>query len=284
MPTELMSLERMPRFEAPTPREIRYMLSTRLSIGTRIVAGCLVTGVMSGRAVTQDSSPALDAQLRTILKVTEVEWVGQTVTKPGTIVRLTKGNLLWETPVGQPMNCAATVREGTNSVPSSICRLTTKDTGSFLQEDQTLYVTHIRTNTPKDTVSLDLVNAAMDPTTGKPLPPTFKTSVNFVFSKGYLTQADAGQIADVISNLLPVDTGAAAPQQVAAAPQAAAPPPPPPPPAAVVAPAQIKLGMTEEQVESILGPPTKASSAGNNKTYVYHKQIVFRDGKVSAIE
>jgi hypothetical protein len=108
--------------------------------------------------------------------------------------------------------------------------------------------------------------------------------VNFIFSKGYLSKADAGQIADAINNLVPVDTDAApipqpaAAQQVAAQQFAAQPAP-------TVVPTEIELGMTEDQVKSILGPPTKANQpAGNTKVYVYYKQITFRDGKVSSIQ
>ena len=153
-----------------------------------------------------------------------------------------------------------------------------KASGSFLQEGQKLYVTKIKVNMPKDTVYLELVDVELDPNTGKPVPPKFKTAVNFVFSRGYLSKADAGQIADAINNLVPPDTDAAPTPQPAAQQVAAQPAP-------TAAPTDIELGMTEDQVKSILGPPTKANQpAGNTKVYVYYKQITFRDGKVSSIQ
>jgi hypothetical protein len=245
------------------------------------IPGLFAALTICATVLAQDGSPQLEAQLKTILKVTEVEWVGNTVLSSGTVVNLTKDNLLFETPESQPVVCPATVREGKQDVPSSLCRLTMKGTGNFLQAGQKLYVTKIRANPAKDTVTLDLVNALVDPATGKPAKPTFKTAVNFVFSKGYLSKADAGQIADVINNLLPVDpSNTGAPVQSA---QVAAPEPPPPPQAAGAG--IVELGMTEDQVKAILGPPAKASQpTGTTTVFVYHKQITFRNGKVSAIE
>jgi hypothetical protein len=250
----------------------------------RVMASLLVAGAICGTAVAQDASSQLESQLKTILKVTEVEWVGNNVVKVGTVVRLTKTNLLFATPETAPVLCPATVREGKEDIPSSMCRLMMKETGSFLQEGEKLYVTKIKVNMAKDTVALELVDAELDPNTGRPVQPKFKTAVNFVFAKGYLSKADAGQIADAINNLVPPDTDAAPiPQQVAAqqfaGQQEAA------QQTQVAAPTVVELGMTEEQVKSILGLPTKANQpAGNTKIYVYHKQITFRDGKVSSID
>jgi hypothetical protein len=246
------------------------------------ISGLFVAVALCGTALAQDASPQLEAQLKTILKVTEVEWVGNTITKQGTVVKLTKGNLLFETPETSPVLCPATVRETKQEIPSSFCRLTMKTSGDFLQEGQKLYVTKIHANPAKDMVTLDLVDATVNPATGTPAKPTFKTAVNFVFSKGYLSKADAGQIADVISNLLPVDTLDAAPAQ-AAAPAAPAAQPAQPMPAAAAT--QVELGMTEDQVKAIMGPPAKASQPTNTTTvFVYHKQITFRNGVVSSIE
>ena len=108
-----------------------------------------------------------------------------------------------------------------------------------------------------------------------------KTAVNFVFSNGYLSKADAGQLADVISKLLSLDNADTAQQQPPPQQQVAqqGPPPPPPPPS------QVELGMTEEQVRSILGQPTtQRQPRANAKVYVYSKQITFQNGKVSDIE
>ena len=256
-----------------------------LSMGTRqraCAAGFVVAVAICGVAGGQDASRTLESQLKTILKITEVEWVGNNVTRQGTVVRLTQGNLLFATPRNQRI-CAATVTETDRQIPGSGCRFLMKAVGAFLQAGQKLYITKIRANMAEDIVSLDLVEAAIVPS-GVPAQPSFGTGVKFVFSKGYLGKADAGQIAEMINSLLPVDTGQAPPPQQAAAPE----PPamqPPSAPAAPVMPAQVELGMTEDQVKAILGPPTKASQPkGNMKVYTYHRQITFEDGKVSAIE
>ena len=271
------------------------MLWIRSKGVARLLAMSLAAGCMGGSLLAQDPSPQLESQLKTIYKLSQVEWVGNNVTQQGSVVKVAKVNLLFGTPEGQAILCAATIKQDKEQVPSSLCRLTMQSTGAFLQAGQRLFITKLKVNLPKDTVSLELAESAVNPNTGAPIQPTFKTAVNFVFSAGYLSKADAGQIADAINNVLPMDTdNAAGAQQVAQqmpAPQvqpvAAQQPAPQAQPAAQApaASAQVELGMTEEQVKSILGPPTSAKQpAAQTKVYVYRKQITFQDGKVAAIE
>ncbi len=145
-----------------------------------------------------------------------------------------------------------------------------------------MYVTRIKANVPKDMVTFELTDAAVDPATNGVGHPSMKTAVSFVFTNGYLAKADAGQLADVIGKLLPVENEAAPAAQAGAAPEppqqvapAAAPPPP----------AQVELGMTEDQVRSLLGQPTTQRQPRTGaKVFVYSKQITFQNGKVTAIE
>ncbi len=99
--------------------------------------GCaaVMAGGMCSAAWAQDAAASqIEAQLGTIYKPTQVEMVAHTVVKQGTVVRVAKGNFLFETPVSQPMLCTATVKEGKETVASTACRYVMKSSGGFLLE------------------------------------------------------------------------------------------------------------------------------------------------------
>lgn len=242
----------------------------------RVIVGCLLCGTLHGSLAAQDSS-SLETQLKSIFKVTHVEMVGNNVTDQGATVTVAKSNLLFETPVNQPVLCAATVKESGDQVASAMCRITMKSTGGFLQAGQRLFVTKIKAAITKDTVTVELTEG-VDPNANPPAHPSFKTAVNFVFAKGYLAKADAGQVADEINKVLPLDSASPAAAQAAPAPEQ--------PAAAAPTQCQIDLGMSEDQVKSILGPPTtqKQGVTPGSKVYTYDKKVTFQNGKVAAIE
>jgi hypothetical protein len=258
------------------------MRFTYFKTAQRAALSALAAVLITSTLASQDSASSLETQLGTIFKVTHVEMVGHNVTTQGTIVKLTKGNFLLDAPVGTPVPVASftsTVKEGKDSVPSFPYRaLIMKNGGGFLPEGQRLYITKIQVNVSKDAVTLELTDAAVDPTTGGLGHPSLKTAVSFVFAKGFLSNADAGQVADVISATLAADT---APAVAAASP---VPEPPPPPESPAPMPMQVELGMTEEQVRGILGQPNQQQGAPQSKVYVYKKQITFQNGKVSDIQ
>jgi hypothetical protein len=263
-------------------------------LAARWISACWIVVALSGTFASAQPAASLESQLKTIFNLSKVEWAQNDVLHRGTVLTVKNENFLFGSPGIQLGSCAATVQKGNEQAPGSLCRsMRISSGGVFLPPGQRLYITNIKVNLGKDTVTLDLAAFDVDPNTQAAQMPTMKTSVNFVFANGYLAQADAGQIADAIGNDLPPDAGPAQPQsgqqqagqqfgppqsgpQQMAPPQSAAPPP---------EPLQIELGMTEEEVKSILGPPTKANQpAGNMKVYIYHKQITFRDGKVISIE
>jgi hypothetical protein len=278
----------------------------RKSSKTILRTAVILVGSMWAMLAAQTSAPSsLESQLETIYKVTQLEGNTKTVIAPGALLRVTKANLLYETPLDNMFRCNANVKQDKAQIPGGSCIAMTKSVGSFLQAGQLLYISKIKVNAAKDIVTFELVEAAAGPN-GTAAWPNFKTGVNFVFDPGYLAKADPGQIADLINTVIPLDDGgsdnsqAAAPQpgpqnmqdlaalrasqraaraQLAAQQQAAATPAQP----AATGGQVVQLGMTEDEVKGILGQPTGSSNFSGMTIYVYQKTITFQNGKVSAI-
>ena len=129
-------------------------------------------------------------------------------------------------------------------------------------------------------------------------PPTYnKTNIIFVFPKGSLAAASAGQVEDTIGTLLSISSddakqgdsgeqggdqqqgGDQGGQQPAAAQQPAAPAPP------AAEPASIDKGMTADQVQAALGKPDKIVNLGTKTIYYYKDmKVIFLSGKVSDVQ
>lgn len=272
---------------------------------TILQTAVLLAGAMCVTAAAQTAPANLESQLETVYKVTQLEGNTKTVIAPGALLRVTKANLLYETPLDNMFRCNANVKPDKTQIPGGSCIAMTKSVGSFLQAGQLLYISKIKVNAAKDIVTFELVEAAAGPN-GTAAWPNFKTGVNFVFDPGYLAKADPGQISDLINTVIPLDDGgsdnsqAAAPQpgpqnmqdlaalrasqraaraQLAAQQQAAAAPAQP----AATGGQVVQLGMTEDEVKGILGQPTSSSQVSNMTIYVYQKMITFQNGKVATI-
>ncbi len=170
-----------------------------------------------------------------------------------------------------------------------------QSTHLFAKGDK-VYPTKIDVNVAKDSVTLGIV--ACD-TCNKTDPPTYnKAQVQFQFPAGSLANASAGQVEDVIGQLLSIssddsqqggdqgggqqggndqqgnnqqggDQGGA--QQAPAAPPAE--------------PAQIEKGQTPDQVKAALGNPDKIVNLGTKMIYVYKDiKVTFLNGKVSDVQ
>lgn len=252
----------------------------------RLPKAIVVAGMACAAWITlaaQTAAPSLESQLETIYKLTRVESSNQTVSDPGALLKLTRPNLLYATPMGNLFRCDATVSGDKVKAPGGLCVSSTKTSGSFLPSGQLLYITKIKVNLDKDIVTLEMVEAAAGEN-GNAAWPRFKTGVNFTFDHGYLSKADAGQVAEQINTVLPLDTGQ---EEQAAAPAAGRQTANRAQPAqaqAQAAPSQIQIGMTEDQVQRILGQPTSTTNTRGITVFVYQKVITFQNGKVSAIQ
>src|SRR5208337_241866 len=226
---------------------------------------------------------------------------GYSVVEAGTLLAIQKGGILG-VPYSDKTVLTTKYEGGTVHTPSGVAVQARKALfGHFSQtasEGQTthlfakgdkVYPTKIEVNVAKDNVTLGIV--ACD-TCNNTDPPTYnKAQVVFQFPAGTLANASAGQVEDVIGQLLSIssddaqqggndqqgnnqqggDQGAAQGQAQQQAPPAE--------------PAQIEKGQTPDQVKAALGNPDKIVNLGAKQIYVYKDlKVTFLNGKVSDVQ
>ncbi len=230
---------------------------------------------------------------------------GYSVVEAGTLLAIQKGGILG-VPYSDQTVLSTKYEGGTVHSPSSLLVQGKKSLlGHFSQtqsQGQTthlfavgdkVYPTKIEVNVASDKVSMGIV--ACD-TCNKTDPPTYnKAQVVFQFPKGALANASAGQVEDVIGQLLSISSDDAQQgggqggndqqgnnqqggDQGAAQGQAQQQAPPP-------EPQQIEKGQTPDQVKAALGNPDKIVNLGSKQIFVYKDlKITFINGKVSDVQ
>ena len=233
---------------------------------------------------------------------------GYSVVEAGTLLAVQKGGILG-VPYSDKTVLTTRYEGGTVHSPSGLMVQGRKALlGHFSQTQSQGQTTHllavgdkvypqkIDVNVAKDNVTLSIV--ACD-TCNNTDPPTYnKAQVVFQFPKGTLASASAGQVEDVIGQLLSIssddaqqggdqgggqqggndqqgnnqqgnDQGGAQAQQQAAPGE----------------PQQIEKGQTPDQVKAALGNPDKIVNLGTKLIYVYKDlKVTFLNGKVSDVE
>ena len=278
--------------------------------------GALISGVML-LAVTifplslaSAQAVSLQEQLAAQYKLVKMgsDTSGYSVVDAGTLLAVQKGGIL-AVPYSDKTILTTRYEGGTVHSPNAVAVQARKalfghfsqtasegqSTHLFAKGDK-VYPTKIDVNVAKDSVTLGIV--ACD-TCNKTDPPTYnKAQVQFQFPAGSLANASAGQVEDVIGQLLSIssddsqqggdqgggqqagndqqgnnqqggDQGGA--QQAPAAPPAE--------------PAQIEKGQTPDQVKAALGNPDKIVNLGTKMIYVYKDiKVTFLNGKVSDVQ
>jgi len=254
------------------------------------------TSLANAQAVTLQEQ--LAAQYKLVKMGSDTS--GPSVVEAGTLLAIQKGGILG-VPYSDKTVLTTKYENGTVHTPSGLMVQGRKALfGRFSQtqsEGQTthlfakgdkVYPTKIDVNLAKDNVTLSIV--ACD-TCNKTDPPTYnKAQVTFQFPAGTLASASAGQVEDVIGQLLSISTDDAqqggdqggndqqSGDQGAAQAQAQQQAPPP-------EPQQIEKGQTPDQVKAALGNPDKIVNLGTKQIYVYKDlKVTFINGKVSDVQ
>src|ERR1700733_12145030 len=264
----------------------------------------LVAATIFPMALAHAQAVSLQEQLSAQYKLVKMgsDTGGYSVVDKGTLLAVQKGGILG-VPYSDQSILSTKYEGGTVHTPSGLTQLGRKSImGRFGKEQTThlfavgdkVYPTKIDVNLAKDAVNVSIV--ACD-TWNKTDPPTYnKANVVFQFPKGTLATASAGQVEDVIGQLLSIsnddsqqggDQGAqqqggdqgggqqpaAQQQQPAAQEQPAA------------EPQTIEKGQTPEQVEAAMGKPDKIVNLGSKQIYVYKDlKVTFLNGKVSDVQ
>ncbi len=267
--------------------------------------GVLFSGLLVGAGLIVQASaqaPTLQEQLAAQYKMTKMgsDTGGASVVDAGTLMAIQKGGILG-VPYTDHSTLTTKYEGGTVHTPSGLMVAgkksilghfsTTQNEGQtthLFQKGDKVYATKLEVKLEKDTVSMLIV--ACD-TCNKTDPPTYnKANVEFVFPKGSLAKASAGDVEDTIGQLLAINDDAQGGdqqqgdqgqqqqgqqqggqdqggQQQQAEPQT------------------IQMGMTTDQVQGALGQPAKVVNLGPKQIYVYKDlKVTFFNGKVVDVQ
>ncbi|MGA2334197.1 MAG: hypothetical protein WA383_19530 [Terriglobales bacterium] len=272
-----------------------------------LIAGIvLLAATLFPMSLANAQAVSLQEQLAAQYKLVKMgsDTGGYSVVEAGTLLAVQKGGILG-VPYSDQSVLSTKYENGTVHSPNSLMVQGKKSLlGHFSQtqsQGQTthlfavgdkVYPTKIEVNVASDKVSMGIV--ACD-TCNKTDPPTYnKAQVVFQFPKGTLANASAGQVEDVIGQLLSISSDDAQQgggqagndqqgnqqggDQGAAQGQAQQQAPPP-------EPAQIEKGQTPDQVKAAIGNPDKIVNLGAKQIYVYKDiKVTFINGKVSDVQ
>jgi hypothetical protein len=247
-------------------------------------------------------APTLQEQLAAQYKLVKMgsDTSGYSVVEKGTLLAIQKGGIL-AVPYSDQSILSTKYEGGAVRTPNSLLskgigfgmgKIGKTQTTHLFQVGDKVYPGKIEVNAASDKVSMMIV--ACD-TCNKTDPPTYnKAVVVFQFPKGSLATASAGQVEDVIGQLLSISSddaqqgqggqqggdqqqGDQGGQQQAGGQQPAEQP--------QAEPASIEKGMTPDQVEAAMGKPEKKVTLGTKVIYYYKDmKVIFLSGKVSDVQ
>jgi hypothetical protein len=257
-------------------------------------------------------APSLQEQLAAQYKIAKMgsDTGGYSVVEKGTLLAIQKGGILG-VPYSDQSILSTKYENGQVKSPNSVLskgigfgmkKFGKEQTTHLMQVNDKVYATHIDVNPAKDTVTLGIVECD---TCNKTDPPTYmKANVVFQFPKGSLANAQAGQVEDMIGQVLSLsnddsqqaqggdqgggqqsgqqqggDQGQEAQGGQDQGQQAPAQAP------AQADPVSIEKGMTTDQVEAAMGKPDKKVTLGAKQIYYYKDmKVIFMSGKVSDVQ
>jgi len=277
----------------PKKREETFVM--RQTFKTVISVALVLIAVVAGSLA---QAPTLQKQLAAQYKPVKMgsDTSGYSVVEKGTLLAIQKGGIL-AVPYADQAVLPSKYEGGTIHGPNGLSLMGRKSImGRFGKEQTThlfavgdkVYPMKIDVNVAKDTVSMNVV--ACD-TCNKTDPPTYnKAQVIFQFPKGSLVKASAGEVEDVIGQVLSISEeeqqqgedqggqqgGDQGQQQGGGGNQQ---------PQPQAEPQSIEKGMTTDQVEGAMGKPEKIVNLGPKKIYVYKDlKVTFLNGKVFDVQ
>lgn len=283
----------------------------RFKIGAWMVV-LVALSLLAFPVLTAAQNASLDDDLSKTFKPAKTgsDSTGTVVTEPGTVLAIKKGGIRAFPPddmtvlpnTYQDGNVKAAPAKTMGKAGSKVAGLFGShipgastvqgqdkgDNSRLLALDTKVYVTKITSDPKSDKVHVNIIEC--DSCNKVEKPSSFKAQIDFQFPKGYLAGgADAGQLSDVIAQVLSPSTDDAnaqgggdqqqaqgGGQQQAAAPAQAAPP---------QQTASIEKGQTEDQVIAAFGQPDKRVNLGSKVLLIYKDmKVTLIGGKVSDVQ
>jgi hypothetical protein len=261
-----------------------HKISSRmLSIIFTLCASVLPWGAVVAQV---GSTYSFSDQLKERYKTTEISFTGNnaTITRLGSVLVVQRGDILaaansLDTPV--QIYRDGKLRDRKVTIPT----YNSFNAGSgakLFQVGEKVYIKQIEVILQKETVSFLIVEC--DSCNGG-VSSSYKASLAFQFSKGYLENADIDKVADVISQALTIDSGDSKTEQRDQSHQVAQEHPGDQASVQAQPVVQIDVGQTIEQVKATLGEPEKIVNLGVKQIYIYRDlKITFVSGKVSDVQ
>jgi hypothetical protein len=247
-------------------------------------AGIIVVAMIVSAGLARGQAVSLQEQLVAQYQVAKVkaDSSGYGVVDPGTLLTIQKNGVL-AVPWRAMTMCPAKYQDNAFHPSVGFCAGMLKEVSRYFQAGEKVYPTKIDVNVNKAKVSFTVV--ACDSCSGTNPPTSMKGEVVFQFAKGYLEKAGVGDVEDAIGKVFLISddsqqddsqnqgNGSGQPQQQQAQTQQQP------------EPATVQLGMTTDQVQSILGKPQKIFNVGAKQIYVYQDvKVTFQNGKVADVQ
>ncbi len=249
----------------------------RLCVGIIALAMILPAALAPGQAVSLQEQLVAQYQVAKV----KADSSGYGIVDPGTLLTIQKSGVL-AVPWKAMALCPAKYQDNAFHPSIGFCAGMLKDVSRYFQKGEKVYPTKIDVNLNKAKVSFTVV--ACDACSGTNPATSMKGEVVFQFAKGYLEKAGVGDVEDAIGKVFLIaednqqndnqqSQGNGPGQQQEPQPQQQS------------EPATVQLGMTTDQVQSILGKPQKIFNVGAKQIYVYSDvKVTFQNGKVADVQ
>lgn len=249
-----------------------------------LAAAAIATIFSFSVSVSNGQGPVtLQEQLKAQYKLVKMgsDSGGIAVVDPGTLLAVQKGGVL-SVPWAALALCPAKYQDNSLHPSAGFCAGMVKSVSKYYQKGDKVYPVKIDVNLDKAKISFTVV--ACDSCNGVNPPTSMKGEVVFQFAKGYLEKANVGEVEDMIGQVFSISDddqqgqggdSSAQPDQQPSAPQQQQ----------QAEPQTIQLGMTTDQVQSVLGKPEKIFNVGAKQIYTYKDvKVTFLNGKVSDVQ
>jgi hypothetical protein len=242
-----------------------------------VAAIMLVPGIAGAQAVT------LQEQLSAQYKTVKIGPDGEIAGDPGTLLAIQKSGLI-AVPWKAVALCPAKFEDNVLHLSTGFCAGMMQNVSGHFPKGAKVYPLKIDVNVGKEKISLQVVGCKACNHSDQPFP--YKSEVVFEFAKGYLEKAAASDVEDTIGQVFTITTnddqqGAGGDAQPGPDQQAS----PQPAQPQQQEPATIQLGMSTDQVQSVLGKPDKMFNVGAKQIYVYKDvKVTFLNGQVSDVQ
>lgn len=243
--------------------------------------------------VTAQAPVSLQEQLNAQYKLARMgsDSNGFTVVEAGTLLAVQKGGVL-SVPWRALALCPAKFQDNSLHPSAGFCAGMVKQVSKYYQVGDKVYPTKIDVSIDKAKISFTVV--ACDSCNGVNPPTSMKGEVVFQFARGVLEKADVGSIEDTIGQVFAIsnddqqqqgDDQNQQPQQQQQPQRGQQQPQQQPQQQQQAEPETVQLGMTTDQVQSVLGKPEKIFNLGAKQIFVYKDvKVTFLNGKVSDVQ